>query len=509
LKKFLLLIYSFLALSAYAKEYVLKSPNENIMTTVKVDGQISYSVVFKDETLISPSSISLNVNGKKFPESSPKIIDIMEKEVNDVVHPVVREKKAEIVNHFNELKINFRGNYTLVFRAYNEGIAYRFETRFEDDIIIDSEKAEFNFSPEHTIYFPEEDSFISHNERTYIKSTLNQIEPGKFCSLPSLVSSDKGVKILITESNLYDYPGMWLKLNDKHTLSGIFPGYPLKCTLNKDRKLVVDKYADYIAKTKGNRAFPWRALAIAENDTDLIVNQLVYLLAEPNKIEDPSWIKPGKVAWDWWNWWNIYGVDFKAGINTQTYKYYIDFASQYGIEYIILDEGWYKLGNLLELNPDINMEEICEYGRRKNVGIILWVVWKTLDDQLDQALDQFEKWGVKGLKVDFMQRDDQLLVNFYWKVAKEAAARKMIVDFHGAYKPAGLRRTYPNVLTREGVKGMEWCKWSSDVTPQHNVTIPFIRMVAGPMDYTPGAMLNAQESSFRPITKKPMSMGTR
>ena len=226
-------------------------------------------------------------------------------------------------------------------------------------------------------------------------------------------------------------------------------------------------------------------------------------------IEDTSWIRPGKVALDWWNANNIYGVDFRAGVNTDTYKYYIDFASRYGIEYVILDEGWSKPSDIFAINPDIDMEELLSHARQKNVGIILWVVWKALDDKLQEALDLFEKWGVKGIKVDFMQRDDQWMVNYYWRVAKEAAKRKLLVDFHGSYKPAGLRRTYPNVLTREGVRGLENVKLSNYPTPEHNVTLPFIRMLAGPMDYTPGAMINSQEENFRPIFDRPMSMGTR
>ncbi len=226
-------------------------------------------------------------------------------------------------------------------------------------------------------------------------------------------------------------------------------------------------------------------------------------------LQDTSWIKPGKVAWDWWNAHNVYDVDFKAGINTQTYKYYIDFAAKYGIEYIILDEGWYKLGNLLEVVPEINMEELIAYAKQKNVGIILWVIWKTLDDQLETALNQFAKWGVKGIKVDFMQRSDQLLIDYYHKISREAAKRKMLVDFHGDQKPATMTRTWPNLISTEGVKGLEWSKWSAETEPEHNVTLPFTRMFLGPMDYTPGAMLNAPKTSFAPIFNHPMSLGTR
>jgi alpha-glucosidase len=250
-------------------------------------------------------------------------------------------------------------------------------------------------------------------------------------------------------------------------------------------------------------------LGIVERDGDLLTNQLVWLLEKPSQVQDTSWIKPGKVAWDWWNYNNVYGVDFKVGVNTQTYKYYIDFAAKYGIPYIILDEGWYKLGNVLDVVPEINMEELTAYARQKNVGIILWVVWKTLDDQLIPALDQYAKWGIKGIKVDFMQRSDQPVINYYHKVSRETAKRKMLVDFHGDQKSAVMTRTWPNLISTEGVRGLEWSKWSAETEPKHNVTLPFTRMFLGPMDYTPGAMLNAQKASFAPIFNRPMSLGTR
>jgi alpha-glucosidase len=292
-------------------------------------------------------------------------------------------------------------------------------------------------------------------------------------------------------------------------LAAVFPPYPLKEKLARDRDFRVVESADYIAVTKGTRTFPWRVVGVAEKDSDLLTNQLVWLTEKPSQVQDTSWIKPGKVAWDWWNANNVYGVDFKAGINTQTYKYYIDFAAKYGIPYVILDEGWYKLGNVLEVVPEINMEELTAYAKQKNVGLILWVVWKTLADQLEPALDQFAKWGVKGIKVDFMQRSDQLLINYYHKVSRETAKRKMLVDFHGDQKPASMTRTWPNLINAEGVRGLEWSKWSADTEPKHNVTLPFTRMFLGPMDYTPGAMLNAQKASFAPIFSRPMSLGTR
>ena len=318
-----------------------------------------------------------------------------------------------------------------------------------------------------------------------------------------------GVKVAIAESDVEDYPGLWLRGTSGNGLAAVFPPYPLKETLERDRDYKVTQAADYIAATRGTRTYPWRLMGIAEKDGDLITNPLVWLLAKPSQVQDTSWIKPGKVAWDWWNANNIYGVDFKSGVNTQTYKYYIDFASKYGLEYIILDEGWYKLGDVLAVVPEMNIEELMAYGKQKNVGIILWVVWKTLADQLQPALDQYAKWGVKGIKVDFMQRDDQVLINYYHDLARETAKRKMLLDFHGAQRSATMTRTWPNLITNEGVKGMENSKWSADADPLHNVTLPFTRMFLGPMDYTPGAMLNATKATFAQIFDRPMALGTR
>jgi alpha-glucosidase len=329
--------------------------------------------------------------------------------------------------------------------------------------------------------------------------------------LPVLIDNPRGPKMIITEADLIDYPGMYLLGSDdgQPKLQAIFPPYPLEEEQVRDRTLRVTKGANYIARTSGQREFPWRVIGLARRDGDLIESDLVYRLARPTQLKDTSWIKPGKVAWDWWNALNVYGVDFRAGINTETYLYYIDFASKHGIEYVILDEGWSDPADLFKINPDLDLEKIIKAAREKKVGLILWCVWLTLDRQLKPALDLFSRWGIAGIKVDFMDRDDQKMVNFYEKIAREAASRKLIVDFHGAYKPTGLRRAYPNVLTREGVLGLEYSKWSDRVTPEHDLLVPFIRMYAGPMDYTPGAMLNAGQKHFRPVFDQPMSQGTR
>lgn len=508
---FLLVIFSGLHfISAYSQAvFDLKSPNEKILTHIRFSDRIEFEVLYDSVQIVNYSVVSMNVGEEDILGENPRITKKITNTIDKKIYPVIQEKNKVIRDHFNEMSFYCKGKYIVTFRAYDNGIAWRFETTFKKDFIINDEIVYLNFPEKSKIWFPEESQFFSHNERYYLYETISDISSDRFCSLPALVETANDIKVLITETDLDDYPGMWLKGTGSNSLNAIFPGEAIEEEQLNDRSVKVVKYADYLAETNGRRTFPWRILAIAQNDGDLITNQLSYQLAKPCAIEDPSWIKPGKVAWDWWNAWNIYGVDFKAGVNTETYKYYIDFASKYGIEYIIMDEGWYVLGDLLDVVPEIDMEEILAYAEEKNVGVILWVIWKTLDDQWTEVFDQFEEWGVKGLKVDFMQRDDQWMVNYYHRVAKEAAKRKMLVDFHGAYKPAGLRREYPNVITREGLRGLEHNKWCEDETPGHNVTLPFIRMVAGPMDYTPGAMVNAQKDNFRDIWSRPMSQGTR
>jgi alpha-glucosidase len=353
---------------------------------------------------------------------------------------------------------------------------------------------------------------ISHYERMYLKTTIDSIKSDDFCSLPVLFQKEGGVNLFFSEADLFDYPNLFLrKANDNEQFKAIFPHVVLSIDIkDSDRNERITSEAEYIALTSGNRTFPWRIFALAEKDADLVNNNMIYELSSPLKIAAADWIKPGKVAWDWWNDSNIYGVDFQSGINNETYKYYIDFAAKFGLDYIILDEGWSKTTtDIMNCQPQINVPELVEYGKPKNVGVILWTLWKPLDSNMDSVLNLYEKWGVKGIKVDFMQRADQYMVNFYERVAGEAASRHLLVDFHGAFKPTGMQKAYPNIVNYEGLKGMENTKWSRLITPEHNLTLPFTRMVAGPMDYTPGAMDNAHEKYFSIRWSRPMSMGTR
>ena len=489
--------------------YSLASPNKQIELRIRTGDRIQYDVLFKGAPLLQNSSFSIDIDHNSL-GLQPRVKDSKQRTYDGMLEPPVRQKFAKVRENYNELRLEMEGNYSVVFRAYNEGTAYRIETSLpQDEVKVYNEEVSLNFADNYTAYYPLEESLFSHNERKYLPFKLKEIPRSSIASLPAVVDAGNGVKVAVAESDIEDYPGLWLRGTSSNGLAATFAPYPLKEVLERDRDYRVTETADYIAITRGTRTYPWRLLGIAEKDGDLITNQLVWLLAKPSQVQDTSWIRPGKVAWDWWNALNIYGVDFKSGVNTQTYKYYIDFAAKYGLQYIIFDEGWYKLGNVMEVVPEVNMEAITAYGRQKNVGVILWVVWKSFDDQFEAALDQFQKWGIKGIKIDFMQRNDQKLINFYYKACRETAKRKMLVDFHGGQSQITMTRTWPNMISGEGVRGMEWSKWSSESEPQHNVTLPFTRMFLGPMDYTPGAMLNATKQTFAPIHEHPMAMGTR
>ncbi len=508
LTTFIVFLLPFVQLNA--KDFQVQSPDGKIIVTIKNTERIFYSVSFEGGEIISDSPISLTVNDGILGINA-KVKRSHTEEVYREIHPVVRQKSAVITDHYNQLRLDFKRAYSLLVRVYDDGLAFRWETGFKDDITVLAEEFTVCLRADQEVFFPQENSMYTHQEREYLRLALSGITPEIFSSIPLLIDIKDGPKVAVTEAGLYDYPGMYLSgtEDDPYCLKGIFPYYPLETKQTSDRDVKIIKRTDYMAKTKGDMSFPWRVLVIAGKDGQLIESQMVFKLSGETRLHDLSWIKPGKVAWDWWNANNVYDVDFEAGINTETYKHYIDFASEYEIEYIIMDEGWYELGDLMKVNPEIDMEELTSYAKQKNVGIILWVIWKTLDDQLDEALEQFEKWEIKGIKVDFMQRDDQWMVNYYWRIAKAAADHHLLVDFHGSYKPSGLRRAYPNVLTREGVRGLEWSKWSDGASPENAVTIPFIRMLAGPLDYTPGAMINATESQFKAVYSKPMSQGTR
>jgi alpha-glucosidase len=497
------------AAGAPPARHSLRSPDGRIEIVIRLEERLRYDVSLRERPLLAGATLGMDVDHRLLGRE-PQLLKAQPSQVDRELEPPVHQKSARLRERYNQLRLELRGGYAVSFRAYNEGIAYRFETALgPKPVTVYSEEVGLAFAGAERAYFPKEDGFQSHNERHFLPLAFKEIGPEALASVPVVVEAPGGVKLAIADADVDDYPGLWFKGTGGSALAGTFPPYPLEEKLEHDRDLRVVKAADYIAVTPGTRTFPWRVVGIAERDGDLLTNAMVYLLGKPSQLADTSWIRPGKVAWDWWNACSLHGVDFKSGVNTRTYQAFIDFAARYQLEYVILDEGWYPLGNLLQVVPDIDMEALTAYARQKNVGIILWVVWKTLDDQLEPALERFDKWGIKGLKVDFMQRDDQKVMQFYQKVAREAARHKLLLDFHGAIRPATLTRTWPNVLTTEGVLGLEQSKWSTKSDPEHDVTIPFTRMFVGPMDYTPGAMVNGSKKNFAPVFEQPMSMGTR
>jgi alpha-glucosidase len=499
------------SLTAAPKDIKVLSPDKKTELTVNVAEKINISIHVSGEVILPASSISMEIMGMPVLGQNAKIASQTVKFVNTQITPAVKIKRAVVPDVYNELEIKFKGDYSLKFRVYNDGVAYRFVTRFKNPVKVKAEEMSLNLAPADSCWYGEDFTFYSHTERHYDLRAVKDITDKQMAVLPVVVKKTDGFKLIVAESDLMDYPGMWISGlgQGKSGLRPIFPNHVAQALPKGDRDWDIKKRDDYLAETSGNREFPWRVLALAENDAKIIENDIVWRLGRPQAFADASWIKPGKVAWDWWNDWNIYGVDFKSGINTETYKYYIDFAAKYKLEYVILDEGWSDPADLMKTIPEMDMDALMAYAKQKNVGIILWANGRPLEEKWDQAFDRFEKWGVKGLKVDFLQRDDQWMVNFYERIAKETAKRKMLIDYHGAYKPTGMEKTYPNNLSREGVFGLENNKWSKDVTPKHNVTLPFTRMFCGPMDYTPGAMINCIQKNFSPVYSEPCSQGTR
>ncbi|WP_121808318.1 glycoside hydrolase family 97 protein [Mucilaginibacter kameinonensis] len=497
------------------KNYHIKSPDGKIDLSVATGDKITWSVKHDDTEIITPSDVSMTLQSGEVLGKSPRVKNIKTTSVDQYFNTPIY-KKDKVHDQYNQLIINLKGDYSLIFRAYNDGVAYRFNTQKKGNITIMNEEANFNFKDDDKAYLPfvndyrNKDKWTTSFEALYSKLKLSEVTKDSLAFLPVLVSTGNDKKAAILEADLQDYPGMYLTGNEQ-SLRGAFAKYPTVETTGgyANMNYVVNGRADYIAKTKGTRSFPWRVLIISTDDKQLANSDIVQKLSEPSRVKDLSWIKPGKVAWDWWNDWNITHVDFKAGINNPTYKYYIDFASANKVEYVVLDEGWSNIVDLNQISPDINLQELIDYAKQKNVGLILWTSWYALTRQTDAAMAKFSKMGIKGFKIDFIDRDDQKMVSSLYEIAQKAADNQLIVDYHGMYKPSGIQRTFPNILNFEGVKGLENVKWGVKDHPVYDVSIPFIRMLSGPMDYTPGAMRNASKANFRPVNGNPMSQGTR
>ncbi|MDD4969410.1 MAG: glycoside hydrolase family 97 protein [Paludibacter sp.] len=498
-------------------KYLISSPDKQTVLQLKLGADLQWSVINGSDTLLTPSTISLHLTDGSVLGINPHIVSIKRETGNKILF-AVNYRKKEVPDHYNQMTVTFKGDYGLIFRAYNDGVAYRFFSTKKGGIVIVDEEANFNFKSDHKAWIPyvrdprEGDKFQTPFEIIYDQSRISQFRHDSLAILPLLVDLGNQKKALLMETDLEDYPGMYLNLNKqtKQGFEGVFPKYPVGERVGGYENLNywVSKRADFIAKTSKPREFPWRVVFISKNDKELADNDMVQRLAASSRIADVSWIKPGKVAWDWWNNWNITHVNFRAGINTPTYKYYIDFASEFGVEYVVLDEGWYKGHDLLTSSEEINLNEILNYAKSKHVGILLWTAWHDLDIVKEQAFTKYAAIGVKGFKVDFFDRDDQKAMRSCYDLAEIAAKNKMLLDYHGM-KPSGIQKTWPNVLNFEGVKGLENVKWARDNMPPYDVTLPFIRMMSGPMDYTPGAMRNATKENFQASNSMPMSQGTR
>ena len=512
----LLLLIRNASFAAKEKKYVLSSPDGTLKVEISAGNELAYQVMHGNDTILSHSNIGLVLENGTIVGKTPRITGERRRKIKDNIEsPFYRFK--EFVATGNELDLKLKGGFGIIFRAYNEGVAYRFYTTQSSDIIIKEEQAEFNFKEDYTAYLPyttnDKKPMAMAYQNVYDIIPLSKAQP-KLAFLPVTVDCGS-VKLTLLESDLEAYPGMFVQSQQgKYGLKGVFAPYPAKTDFYPWRKQeYVTETTDFISRSRGSRSYPWRVLAITEKDTDMPVNNLVYALASPNRIGDTSWIKTGKVAWDWWNDWNLKGVPFKAGINMDTYKYYIDFASRNGLEFIVLDEGWYdpKSGDMLTVIPELDLTELIAYGKSKGVEIVLWTVFNVLDSQLEAACKKYADMGIKGFKVDFLDRDDQTAVEMVYRIAEMTARYKLTLDLHGIYKPTGINRTYPHIINFESVFGMEEVKWTDikNNMPLYDVTFPYIRMMAGPVDYTPGAMRNATKADWRAMYYTPASMGTR
>jgi len=489
------------------QKFEVISPNGEIKASISLKDKIYYSVSIGNEILASENHLALILQNETL-GTNPKLTGSKTGKINEIIKPALPLKYASVPNTYNYLVLNFKGGYSVEFRAFDDGIAYRFITAKKGEIEILNEDFSVNFPEDYILHLQQPGSFKTAYEEPYSQTSVKDWKPSdKMSTLPVLADSKKQYKILISESDLSDYPCLFLKRTE-NGIGGVFPKVPLDFGPDGDRSLKILKEANYIAKTAGTRSFPWRYFVITKNDKQLIENTMTLKLAPKSELKDVSWIKPGQASWEWWNGATPYGpdVNFVSGYNLDTYKYYIDFASKFGIKYIIMDEGWANsTTDPYSPNPNVDVHELIRYGKEKNVGIVLWLTWLTVDKNM-ALFKTFKEWGIAGVKIDFMDRSDQVMVNYYEKVAKEAAQHHIFVDFHGAFKPAGLEYKYPNLLSYEGVRGMEQM---DGCRPDNSLYLSFMRNAVGPMDYTPGAMISMQPEAYRSERPNSASIGTR
>jgi Glycoside hydrolase 97. len=490
------------------------SPNSKLKMVVEAEDSIRYKVLFNGKEVVSLSPIGLRVRDKMLTEHA-RIKNVQYNSVQETIEPLYGKFKS-LSNHYNETIIEFEEDISLILRAYDEGVAYRWITGMEGEIIVENEEVAFNIADKNAaVVYPETGNYTSW-ELMYIDyADISSVPVGKKAITPVLYSMPDGVKVVVAESDVRDYPGMYL-VKEGIGFTGNFAPYPDSVALGSWGNFVsvVQTRKGYIAQTSGKREFPWRIIMVTDDDKSLLTNELVYKLAKPQVPEDVSWIKPGKAAWEWWHDAMLPGEDIPSGMdnrNTELYKRYIDFASKYKLEYLMIDAGWSNIFDLSKVNPKTDVKEIIDYGKSKDVGVFLWCVATALTDStVDRYMQMLKDWGAVGLKVDFFDRDDQPAMNWYENIASKAAEYKLMINFHGCSKPTGLLRTYPNIVNFEAVRGAECSKWDLTANPQHHLLVPFTRMLCGPLDYTPGAMRNRSPQLFKPVDPGlPLAQGTR
>ena len=523
-KFYFLIIFIVSSLYSYAHDsFILTSPNGKLSSTITLQDTIKYDISLDGKEIMCKSPLYIKLdNGDTWGVNS-RLTKIKTKTVNETVStPFYRH--TSVTDKYNELLLSFDKKWSIEFRAYDDGIAYRFINESSKPFNILYEHVEFRYNNDFSSYAPYvptgkdgdiESQFYNSFENTYTECKLSELKRGRLVFLPMMVVTNDDVKVCITESGLENYPGLYLIGNNSTSLKGVHARYPRTVCKGgwHNIQAVVKDRESYIAKIEGKQQFPWRISIISYDECDIAASNLSYLLGQPSRVHDISWIKPGKVAWEWWNDWNIDGVDFETGINNDTYKAYIDFASENNIEYVILDEGWAVKdeADLMKVVDEINIKDLVDYASERNVGIILWAGYYAFNRDIEGICKYYSELGIKGFKVDFMDRDDQIITDFNYKAAAICAKYKLLLDLHGTSKPAGLNRTYPNVINFEGVHGLEQLKFRDKNTDQvkNDVLIPFIRQVSGPLDYTQGAMRNAIKKNYYPCYNEPMSQGTR
>ncbi len=493
------------AMSAEKKQTVL-SPDGNIKVEVGVGSRLTLSAFLGGEQILKECPLSLQAGGEQFGQN-PKLSGTKRSKVDETVRPVVPLKYAEVPNQANQLTLSFKGGIALEVRAYDKGVAYRFVlAKGKGQTEVKYEGLGLNLPEAFTAHISKTRGFGTSYENPYTHVSTSELKADdEMTYLPILLESPKGTKVLFSESDVRDYPHMFLSHTGQNGFRSCFPRSPETWEPRGDRSWTVTKERDCIALTDATRTLPWR-FAVIGSDADIAANQMEVVLGGKCELDDTSWIKPGQVNWDWWNHWTVWGVDFETGINNDTYKYIIDCASKFGVEYILLDEGWNKrVQDPFTTRDNIDVRELVEYGKPKGVGVFLWLSWLTVEQHMD-LIPFYAKMGVKGLKIDFMDHSDQWMVNFYERVARECAQNKLLVDFHGSFKPAGLEQRLPNLISYEGVRGMEQ---GGGCRPENSIWLPYMRNAVGPMDFTPGSMQSAQPEDNRGTGSMPMGSGTR